>query len=308
MAHIHRHHAHDHGPAHAPTDFGRAFAIGITLNLAYVGVQVLFGALAHSVSLLADAVHNLSDVLGLLLAWGATRLAKGLPSPRFTYGLRSSSILAALINAVVLLLVTGGIAWEALQRFLHPAPVAGITVIWVAAVGVVINAGTALLFVSGRKQDLNIRGAFLHMAADAVVSLGVVLAGLGIVLTGRLWLDPAVSLLISLSIVVGTWGLLRDSVRLALGAVPKEISIDKVREYLSGLPGVVQLHDLHVWAMSTTETALTAHLVMPLAHRDDNFIAELCESLRDEFRIEHATIQIETNPSYPCALAPDSVV
>jgi len=208
--------AHDHRHVHGPADFGRAFAIGVSVNLAYVGVQAVFGVLANSVALLADAAHNLSDVLGLVVAWGASVLVKRLPSQRFTYGLRKSSVWAALINAGFLLLVTGGIAWEAVQRFLHPAPVEGLTVVWVAAVGILVNGGTALLFFSGRKQDLNIRGAFLHMAADAVVSLGVVLAGLGIIYTEWLWLDPVVSLVISVVIVVGAWGLLRDSVRMSL--------------------------------------------------------------------------------------------
>lgn len=315
MAHTHDHHDHDHsghdhahGHHHGPVDYGRAFAIGVALNLAYVAAEVTAGLLANSVALLADAAHNLSDVLGLMLAWGATVLAKRGPSRRFTYGLRSSSILAALANGAFLLLVTGGIAWEAIQRFQEPAPIAGATVIWVAALGVAVNTGTAMLFMSGRKQDLNIRGAYLHMAADAAVSLGVVVAGIGIVYTGWLWLDSAVSLAISAVIVIGTWSLLRDSVRLALNAVPEGIEIETVRAYLSGLAGVVEVHDLHIWGMSTTETALTAHLVMPQGHPGDDFLADVCTRLQNDYRIGHATIQLETDPDRACALAPDHVI
>ena len=302
------HAGHSHGNAHSPADFGRAFAIGVTANLAYVGVQVIYGLLAHSVALLADAAHNLSDVLGLVLAWGASVLVKRLPTQRFTYGLRKTSVLAALANAGFLLLVTGGIVWEALQRFLHPAPVEGITVVWVAALGIAINGGTALLFMAGRKQDLNIRGAFLHLAADAVVSLGVVLAGLGILYTGWLWLDPVVSLIISGVIVVGTWGLLRDAVRMSLDAVPEGVDMEKVRAYLAGLVGVTEVHDLHVWSMSTTETALTMHLVMPKGHPGDPFIAQVCKDLREKFGIGHVTTQVEIDPDHPCVLAPANVV
>ena len=280
----------------------------MTLNLALVVAQAVYGVLANSVALLADAAHNLSDVLGLLLAWGATILAKRLPTRRFTYGLRGSSILAALANGAFLLLATGGIAWEAVQRFAHPEPVAGITVIVVAALGIAVNTATALLFMSERKGDLNIRGAFLHMTADAIVSLGVVLAGIGIVYTGWLWLDPVTSLVISVVIVAGTWGLLRDSVRLALQAVPEGIEIERVRAYLAGVPGVTEVHDLHVWGMSTTDTALTAHLVMPQGHPGDAFLAGITEHLHKQFRIAHATIQVEIDATHACALAPDHVV
>ena len=302
------HSSHGHGHAHGPANYGRAFAIGVSLNLAYVVIQAIYGVLANSLALLADAAHNLSDVLGLVLAWGASVLVTRLPTKRFTYGLRKTSILAALANAGFLLLVTGGIAWEAVQRFLHPAPVEGMTMVWVAVVGIVINGGTALLFFSGRKQDLNIRGAFLHMTADAVVSLGVVIAGIGIIYTGWLWLDPLVSFIISGVIVAGTWGLLRDSVRLSLDAVPEGIDMEAVRAYLTGLVGVTEIHDLHVWAMSTTETALTVHLVMPRGHPGDAFVGEVCNHLRDKFHISHATTQVETDPNHPCALAPDHVV
>ena len=307
MSHDHSHHDHSaHG--HGTPDFGKAFAVGVSLNLAYIIVQVLFGLRANSVALLADAAHNLSDVLGLLLAWGAIALSKHGPSRRFTYGLRGSSILAALANGAFLLLVTGGIVWEAVQRLFEPAPVSGGTVISIAALGIVVNGATAVLFAAGRRDDLNIRGAFLHMAADAVISLGVVLAGIGIVYTGWLWLDPAVSLLVSAVIVAGTWGLLRDSVRLALDAVPEGIEIDRVRSYLAGLPGVTELHDLHIWGMSTTETALTVHLVIPKGHPGDPFVASVCQHIRDTFNIGHTTIQVETDPAHPCELAPDHVI
>ena len=306
--HGHDHDDHDHGHHHGPADYGRAFAIGVTLNATLVVAQAIYGVLANSVALLADAAHNLSDVLGLLLAWGATILAKRLPSSRFTYGLRSSSILAALANGAFLLLATGGIAWEAIQRFAHPEPVAGTTVIVVAALGIAVNAGTALLFMSGRKGDLNIRGAFLHMAADAVVSLGVVLAGIGIVYTGWLWLDPVTSLVISVVIVAGTWGLLRDSVRLALHAVPQGIETERVRAFLANVPGVVEVHDLHIWGMSTSDNALTAHLVMPTGYPGDAAVAAITEQLHQRFNIGHATIQVETDMSNACALAPDHVV
>lgn len=290
-------HGHDHGSA----DYGRAFAIGIALNLAFVVIEFIYGRLAHSLALVADAGHNLSDVLALLLAWGAAVLARRHPTPGRTYGMRRSSILAALINAVVLLLAVGAIAWEAIRRFSEPNPVAGGTVIWVAMIGIVINAATALLFLSGRKGDLNIRGAFLHMAADAGVSLGVVLAGIAILATGWLWLDPTVSLAIVVVILIGTWGLLRDSINLALDAVPGGIDLDGIRQYLASLPKVVEIHDLHVWGMSTTEAALTAHLVMAEAVCDDAFLARIESELHDLFGIEHATIQMETgNPIYPC--------
>ena len=306
----HDHAGHDHGPGHhhGPADYGRAFAIGVTLNLAYVATEAIVGLRAPSVALLADAAHNLSDVLGLLVAWAGAVLAKRLPSAKFTYGLRSSSILAALANAAFLLLVTGGIAWEAVQRFLEPGPVASGTIIAVAAVGVVINLATALLFMSGRKSDLNIRGAYLHMAADAAVSLGVVIAGIGIYFTDWLWLDPAMSLTIAVVIVVSTWGLLGDSVRLALAGVPEEIEVERVRGFLAKLPGVSAVHDLHIWGMSTTETALTAHLVMPAGHPGDEFLSNAYSQLHGDFNIGHATLQIEIDPDRACALAPDHVV
>ncbi len=305
----HDHPDHAHGHSHAPKDFGRAFLFGIILNAGFVVAEAIYGILGNSLALLADAGHNLSDVLGLLLAWGASTLVKRIPSKRFTYGLRSTSILAALINAVLLLVVTGGIAWEAVLRFRHPSDVEGMTVIVVAAFGVAINLGTALLFMAGRKSDLNVRGAFTHMAADAAISLGVVIAGFAIMYTGWQWLDPSVSLIISILIVIGTGGLLRDSVNLALHAVPEGIDADKVRAYLTSVAGVSEVHDLHIWAMSTTETALTVHLVMPAGYPSDAFRSAVCDTLHERFKIAHSTIQIELDDSpHPCKLAPAEVV
>jgi cobalt-zinc-cadmium efflux system protein len=251
---------------HAPKSFGFAFALGAALNIGFVAVEAGFGILSNSTALLADAGHNLSDVIGLLVAWGASVLSQRAPTARYTYGLRSSSILAALFNAMFLLTAVGAIAWEAIQRFSQPAPVAARTVMIVAAVGIAINGLTAWMFASGRKSDINIRGAFLHMAADAAVSAGVVVAGGLILLTGWQWVDPAVSLVICAIIVWSTWGLLKDSVRMSLAAVPGNIDASSVSAYLRQLPGVVQLHDLHIWPVSTTETALTCHLVIPGGH------------------------------------------
>jgi cobalt-zinc-cadmium efflux system protein len=302
MAHNHNHSHHHH--EHGTNNYSRAFMIGIILNVGFVIIEAVYGYLANSLALLADAGHNMSDVLGLLLAWGASFLASRPPSQRYTYGLRRSSILAALINAIALLLVMGGIAWEALQRFSQPASVGGNTVIAVAMVGIVINTITALMFMSGRKQDLNIRGAFLHMAADAGVSLGVVLAGITIIWTGWLWFDPVVSLIIVVVVVVGTWQLLKDSLNLALDAVPESIEPLAVQTYLSERPGVTQVHDLHIWAMSTTETALTAHLVIPNGHPGDDFLVQTCKELHNHFGIEHSTLQIEiADSNHTCALA-----
>jgi len=319
MPHSHDHdHDHDHGTGHAhdhahghahAADMGRAFALGVALNLGFVVAEVAFGLWADSLALLADAGHNFSDVLGLLFAWGATTLATTTPSTRFTYGLRGSTILAALGNAMLLLLATGGIAWEAIRRLQEPAPVEGAAVIWVAAAGVAINLGTALLFMRGRKGDLNVRGAFLHMVADALVSVGVIAAGVAILYTGWLWIDPAVSLAIAVVILAGTWGLLRESVQLALHGVPERIDAAAVRRHLCALPGVMEIHDLHIWGMSTTETALTVHLVMPAGHPGDDFLAAVCQEVHQRFGIGHATLQVETaSGRVPCALAPDHVV
>lgn len=258
---------------------------------------------------MADAGHNLSDVLGLLLAWGAAYLATKKPSKKYTYGFRSSSILAALGNAIFLLVAVGGIAWEAVQRFNDPQPIGTTTVMVVAGVGILINGVTALLFMSGRKHDLNLKGAYLHMLSDAVVSVGVVFAGILIAYTGEHWIDPAVSLAISAVIIVGTWGLLRDSVRLALHAVPESVDQEKVRQELSGLPEVREVHDLHIWPMSTTEVAMTAHVVIPGGHPGDKFLRQLSHKLEHDFGIHHMTIQIELGDTDGhCEQAPDEVV
>jgi len=295
------------GHSHAPASFGSAFAIGIALNLGFVVVEVVYGVLAHSLALVADAGHNMGDVLGLLLAWGATFLARTAPTERRTYGLRSSSILAALFNAIFLLITVGAIAWEAIRRFGDPTVVQARIVIWVSVIGVVINTVTALMFVSGRKRDLNIRAAFMHMAADAGVSLGVVVAGFLIIATGWLWIDPVISLAIAAVITWGTWGLLRDSVNLALHAVPQGIEVAKVRQYLSSLPHVTEVHDLHIWPMSTTETALTAHLVRDIDDCDCTLLERAAQELNHKFEIQHATLQFETLDHH-CHLAPDEKV
>jgi cobalt-zinc-cadmium efflux system protein len=309
MSHDHGGHPHDHSAhAHAPASFGTAFAIGIALNLGFVVIEAVYGLLSNSVSLLADAGHNLSDVLGLGVAWLATVLARRAPTARFTYGMRGSSILAALFNAVFLLVTVGGLSWEAIRRLGSPEPVAGKTMMAVAAIGILVNGVTAWLFASGRKDDINLKGAFLHMASDALVSVGVVAAGLLILLTGSLWIDPIVSLVINGVIVWGTWGLLRDSVGMSMAAVPAQIDPAAVRTFLSARTGVVDVHDLHIWPMSTTENALTCHLVMPNGHPGDAFLHELAGDLAQRFRINHTTVQIEVDQHLACALAPDEVV
>jgi cobalt-zinc-cadmium efflux system protein len=287
---------------HTSGDFSRVFAIGVALNLTYVLAQVVFGIFGHSLALLADAGHNFGDVLGLALAWGASHLVKRPATIRRTYGWRRTSIMAALLNALFLLIAVGAITWEALRRFAHQEPVDANIVIYVAAVGMVLNGATAWLFMSGRKADLNIRGAFVHMAADAAISAGVVAAGLAIRATGWMWLDPAVSIAINIIIVIGTWGLLRESFNLALDAVPASVDLLQVKKYLGELPNVTAVHDLHIWAMSTTEVALTAHLVMPAAAGGDAFLYNVCEHLQGTFGIAHATIQIEQNAA-SCSLA-----
>ncbi|MEE7475240.1 cation diffusion facilitator family transporter [Methylobacterium hispanicum] len=309
-SHGHGHgHGHSHGGAgqghghvHAPASFGTAFALGIGLNTAFVLIEAGYGWASNSMSLVADAGHNLSDVLGLAVAWTASVLVRRRPSARFTYGLRGSSILAALFNGVFLLVAVGAILWEAAWRLVHPEPVAGVTVMVVAGIGILINGFTAWLFAAGAKGDINIRGAFLHMAADAAVSAGVVLAGLAIWLTGRTWIDPAVSLVIGGLIVWASWGLLRDSVTMSLAAVPPGIDPEAVEGWLRARPGVAALHDLHIWPMSTTETALTAHLVMAGGHPGNAFLVEAAESLRTRFGIHHATLQIEEAGGPACRL------
>lgn len=310
--HAHAHHDHDHGDghghAHAPRGFGAAFAVGAALNTAFVAAELLFGLAAHATALLADAAHNAGDVLALLLAWAAAVLARRVPSLRRTYGWGRGSILAALANAVVLLIGVGAIALAAAQRLLHPLPVNSATMAWVAAAGIAVNGVTAWLFARGH-GDLNIRATFLHMAADAAVSAGVVLAALLIAATGALWIDPVVSLLIAAVVVGATWGVLRDSVNLALDGVPAAIAPAEVEAFLRTLPGVVEVHDLHIWGLSTTETALTAHLVHDGAPPPEAVILEATRGLGARFAIGHATLQLETQAlARACRLRPADVV
>jgi cobalt-zinc-cadmium efflux system protein len=310
--HDHAGHGHDHehsrgGHVHAPANFGKAFAIGITLNTALVVAEAIYGYIGNSTALLADAGHNLSDVLGLVVAWGASIAARRAPSGRFTYGFRASTILAALANAVFLLVATGAIGWEAILRMREPEPVAGVTVMVVAGIGILINGFTAMLFVRGRKDDINIEGAYLHMAADAAVSLGVVVSAALIIWTGWLWLDPVTSLVICVTILWSTTSLLRGSIDMSMAAAPKGTDLAAIRTFLLARPGVSAIHDLHVWPISTTETALTCHLVMP-AGTADAFLMETAQLLKTSFRIGHSTIQVETHPDNGCALAPDDVV
>ena len=288
------HHGHDHGHGHAPASFDRAFAIGIALNIAYVLAEAGAGMWTGSVALLADAGHNLSDVLGLAVAWGGAALARSAPTKRFTYGLKGSTILAALANALFLLVALGAIVMEAVQRFDDPPVVAGLTVSIVASIGIAINALTAWLFARGRKGDINIRGAYLHMVSDAAVSAGVVFAGIVIWFTGIGWIDPLVSLVIAALILWQTWGLLRETVEMSLAAVPRAIDYDAVTAALIALPGVTKVHDLHIWPMSTTEPVLTAHLVIPGGSPGDGFLAAARTMLHDRFAIGHATLQVET--------------
>jgi cobalt-zinc-cadmium efflux system protein len=289
------HSPHDHHHGHAPqAGHGRAFAIGIALNLAFVGIEAGYGFWADSMALLSDAGHNLSDVLGLAIAWCAALLAKRGATERFTYGLRSGSILAALFNSLLLLVAVGGIVWESIGRLMEPTPVVAGAMMIVAAIGIVVNGSTAFLFMSGH-HDLNIRGAFLHMVADAAVSLGVVLGGLVILWTGATWIDPVLSLVIAAVIIWGTWSLLKQSLTLSLQGVPSGIAVPEVRKALEALPGVARIHHLHIWATSTTETALTAHLVMPEGHPGDRFLAEAHHALEERFGIGHSTLQIEVH-------------
>ncbi len=308
--HGHDHHGHDHGHGHAghlhgPRPEERGFALGVSLNLGFVGLEVAAGLIAGSMALLADAGHNLSDVLGLVAAWVAVRLARRLPTDRRTYGFHRGTILAALANAMLLLVAVGAIALESIQRLIAPEPVATGWMLWVAAAGIVVNGGTALLFARGREADINRRGAYLHMLADAGVSAGVVAGALLIQATGWTWVDPVLGLVIAGVILAGTWGLLRESADLAMDAVPAGIDAGAVQAFLAAQPGVREVHDLHIWAISTTQTALTAHLVRPEATADDGFLAAVCGALRTRFGIGHATLQIESgDPAHPCALAP----
>jgi len=317
----HDHAGHDHGHAHGPgghhhatppSGFDGAFALGAALNAGFVAAEIVFGLAAHSVALLADAAHNAGDVLGLLLAWGAAWLGRRRPTRQRTYGYGRSSILASLANAVVLLVGVGAIAVEAIQRLAAGVPagaVGGRTVMLVAGAGILVNGITAWLFARGRKGDLNVRGAFLHMAADAAVSAGVVVSGAVILLTGWAWLDPVVSLGIAAVILVSTWGLLRDSVNLALDKVPEGVDVDSVQGFLAGLPGVTEVHDLHIWALSTTKTALTVHLVRADASGDGTLLRQVCTETRKRFGIGHATVQFETiETARACELRADHVV
>jgi cobalt-zinc-cadmium efflux system protein len=299
VSHSHFHgaghdHSHGHAHAHHPTDFGKAFAVGIVLNLGFVGVEASYGYYANSMALLADAGHNLSDVLSLATAWGAAILAKRPPSRRFSYGLRGATILAALANAVLLLIAIAFIVYHAVMRLIIPDVVAGKTVMIVAAIGILINGATALMFARGRRSDLNVRGAYLHMVADALVSAGVVLAGIGIMTTGWVWIDPVAGLIVAGLIFIVTADLLRDSLTMALAGVPRGIDPDAVEAHLTALPGVERIHDLHIWPMSTTEFALTAHLVMPAGFPGDGFVAACAHGIGHHFGITHTTLQIET--------------
>lgn len=289
---------HEH--SHSPQNFGRAFAIGIALNAVFVMIEAGAGFYADSLALLTDAGHNLGDVMGLVVAWGASYLSQWKPTQRFTFGFRKSSVLAALLNALFLLVSIGAISWEAVGRLRAPAPVESAVVIVVAAIGIVINTATALLFMRGRKGDLNIRGAFLHMLADAAVSVGVVVAGVAITWTGRTVIDPVVSLAIAAIILAGTWSLLRDSVGLAMDAVPTHIDADAVRDYLLGLPGVRDVHHVHIWGLSTTEAAMTAHVVLSQPDLNNALLAHIREELHGRFHIDHATIQLEAHEAEVC--------
>ena len=310
QAHGHgHHHGHGHGHHHHvdPNGNGRAFALAISLNVIFVAIEFSYGFIANSTALMADAGHNLSDVLGLLVAWGAAMLTRRAPDARYTYGLRSSSILAALFNALILMLACGAIGWEAVHRFSNPAPVEGVTVAIVAAIGVAINGFSAWLFMAGAKDDINIRGAYQHMAADAAISLGVVISGLAIMATGWAWLDPMVSIVIVLLILVSTWSLLKESLRLVLAAVPDNVDQAKVTQYLRAQPGVTSVHDLHIWAMSTTETALTAHLVMPAGYPGDAAVDAIVAGLKSGHAIHHCTLQVEMGTTrHDCSLHGDA--
>lgn len=291
--HAHNHHDHSHGHSHAPADFGRAFAIGITLNLAFVVAETVFGFVANSMSLLADAGHNLSDVLGLVVAWAGASMAKRAASPRFTYGLKKAPILAALANSLFLLIAVGAIGAEAIRRLIHPSTTEGGMVMVVAGIGIVINGVTALMFARGRDHDINIRGAYLHMAADAAVSAGVLFAGLVIIWTGQRWVDPVMGLVVAVVILWSSIGLLKESVWMSLAGVPSGIDVDVVEGELAQLPGVETVHDLHVWPLSTTENALTAHIVAPDVESTDELLRAARKLLHDRFGIEHCTLQIE---------------
>lgn len=306
MTQDHDHHDHHHSP---PVGSSLPFAVGVGLNLAFVVVEIVFGVMSHSLALVADAGHNFGDVLGLGLSWGAMALATLKPSTRRTFGFRRATIIASAINAAILLFVTGGLTWEAIQRLLLPQPASGKTMIAVALVGAVVNAVSALLFMRDRKSDLNLQAAFAHLAGDAALAVGVAIAGGLILATGKVWLDPAVSIGLAIAIVAGTWSLLRKSVNLLLDAVPDGVDPEDVKKFLESLPAVIEVHDLHIWAMSTTETALTAHLVMPRNSCAPTFLANVCKDLRHKYRIDHSTLQLDPDDApRPCTLAADEVV
>ncbi|SEJ74577.1 cobalt-zinc-cadmium efflux system protein [Pseudomonas linyingensis] len=302
MAHAHPHHEH-HAHGHAPQRYDRAFAIGIALNLGFVLVEAFYGWQVNSLALLADAGHNLSDVGGLILAWAALAATRLRPNDRHTYGWRRGSILASFVNASILLVAMGSLGWESIQRLQQPEAIAGEVVMLVAGIGVLVNAITAALFFSGSRSDLNLRGAFLHMAADALVSVGVVLAGALYLWQGWSWIDPLVSLAIAVAIVLGTWSLFRQSLHLLFDGVPEQVDLPALREYLLALPGVCDVHDLHVWAMSTAEVALTAHMAMSPLPENDQFLQRIARELHEHFGIDHATLQLERDLGCPLGCA-----
>jgi cobalt-zinc-cadmium efflux system protein len=299
-------HSHAHAHSHAPANFNRAFAIGIVLNIVFVAIEAFYGWRINSLALLADAGHNLSDVAGLVLAWGGALAGRLRPNARHTYGWQRASILAAFLNALLLLVAMGSLVWEAVHRLASPQPMEGLTIMAVAAVGIVVNTATALLFMRGREQDLNIRGAFLHMAADALVSAGVMVAGGLALWLGWNWLDPVMSLVIAVVIVIGTWDLFRQSLHLLFDGVPDSVDPQAVYDFLAALPGVARVHDLHIWAMGTSQVALTAHLVMPQGHADDAFLKHATDQLHARFEITHVTLQVMQEAfTTPCAAQPD---
>lgn len=303
---MHDHSGHSHGEI-KETNMGPLFAWGVGLNVVFASIEIVFGLLSNSVALVADATHNFSDVLGLILAWGALMLAKKIPNGRYTYGYRSATILSVLVSTTLLFVAVGGIVWSALGRFTHPEPITGMTMIAVAAVGIFINGISAWLLSKGN-NDLNVKSAFMHLIADAAVSAGVVLAGILIYFTGWTMIDPIISLVISVVVIWTGWGVLRDAIKLSLNAVPKSIDIEKVKTYLENLEGVTKLHDLHIWPLSTSETALTGHLVIPSATHNDDFLHKVAHELKDKFGIGHTTIQIEKSEDDDCHLSPESVV
>ncbi len=305
--HHHHGHHHGHGHVHAPADFGWRFLVAAALNGVFIVAEVIFGFRANSLALLADAGHNFSDAIGLVMAWAAWWLGKKGPAPSFTYGYRGASIMAALLNSLLLLVAIGGVVWEAVQRLVQPEMAQGMIVMWVAAGGILVNGFTAWLFTQGQ-SDLNIRAAFLHLLSDAVVSAAVVIAGFIMMQTGWVWLDPVLGLIVSGVIVWGSWGLLSDAVKLSLQGVPPGVDFDGVKAYLAALPGVADVHDLHIWGMSTTETALTTHLMMPAGHPGDAFLQDLTRTLKARHGIIHATVQIEMGDAHVCALKPDTVI